>query len=160
MRTYTQSLEFLDRCPPATAEIYHYWDAKRAGKLMPRRADIDPFELRSRLPSLMLVDVVPPPDEFRYRLVGTLLCQARGYDPTGKPVFETYFGKGIGRSREDIQAIYRAVRDTGKPAFAWDTVEVEDPRLSDKGALLLPLSRDKLDEVAMVLGYIHFERLF
>ncbi|MFD2264299.1 PAS domain-containing protein [Lacibacterium aquatile] len=159
MRTYTQSLEFLDRCPPATAEVYRYWAAKRAGKLMPRRADIDPMALKTYLPSLMLVDVVDPPDEFRYRLVGTLLCRARGYDPTGKPVFETFFGKGIGRERSEIQTLYRLVRDTCQPVFAWDSVTVPDPRLRDLGALLMPLSRDADNKVAMVMGYIHFERV-
>jgi hypothetical protein len=157
MREYTQSLEFLTRCPPETAEIYHYWDSKRAGRPMPFRRDIDPLEIPARLPCLMLVDVVPPPEEFRYRLVGTLLCTVRGYDPTGRPVFENFFGKGLGRGRSEIQTLYRLVRDTGKPVFAWDSVAVPDPRLRDEGALLLPLTKTGTS-VDMVMGYIHFVR--
>src|SRR5262249_10124408 len=87
--------------PPVPADlepIYRYWDAKRAGSSMPRRADIDPMELVRFLPSLMIVDVVADARRYVYRLVGTREVSARGRDPTGRPVGEAF----IGSSREKV----------------------------------------------------------
>ena len=39
------NLDFLDFCHPRIREIYDYWNGKRAGRLMPGRADIEPADL-------------------------------------------------------------------------------------------------------------------
>jgi hypothetical protein len=40
---------FLEICSPAVAEIYCYWNHKRGERSMPRRADIDPIDLKAVL---------------------------------------------------------------------------------------------------------------
>src|SRR3954471_8865936 len=72
--------------------VYEYWRGKAAGRAMPYRADIDPAELKPVLPALMLVDVVPDPRRFVYRLVGTHEVAGRGRDPTGLSVAEAFYG--------------------------------------------------------------------
>jgi hypothetical protein len=42
-------------------DILSYWQGKRAGRAMPARADICPFELRRHLPNIILLDVVGAP---------------------------------------------------------------------------------------------------
>lgn len=38
---------------------------------MPGRADLDPAEIKPLLPHIVLMDVIPAPLDFRYRLIGT-----------------------------------------------------------------------------------------
>ncbi len=76
----------------ASLEIHHpllerlldLWNAKRAGRPMPIRADFDVLELKDWLGNLMLLDVLPGATAFRYRLYGTVLASYYGRDLTGK----------------------------------------------------------------------------
>jgi hypothetical protein len=47
-----------------------YWLARRGGKLVPGRRDIDPVEIPWALPFIWLCDHLPEEREFRYRLAG------------------------------------------------------------------------------------------
>jgi hypothetical protein len=64
-------------------DIASYWADKRAGRAMPARADICPFELRRHLANIILVDVVGAPPRFRNRLVGSAIVAEEGFDSTG-----------------------------------------------------------------------------
>lgn len=48
-----------------------YWQAKRGARLMPARSDLDPAEITTILPHVVLYDVRQEPLDFRYRLIGT-----------------------------------------------------------------------------------------
>ncbi|WP_395021457.1 PAS domain-containing protein [Dongia sp.] len=61
-----------------------YWFRKRAGRLAPSRADIDPVEIAPLLPRVMLVDVSLDPVDFRFRLAGTGLFKIHGAELTNK----------------------------------------------------------------------------
>ena len=61
-----------------------YWQHKRAGRLAPMRADIDPVEIASLLPRVMLVDVSTDPVDFRFRLAGTGIFKIHGAELTNK----------------------------------------------------------------------------
>jgi hypothetical protein len=63
---------------------YRYWLAKRGTRVMPARSDINPADFPLLLPYLVLVESVD--DQFRYRLVGSAITRAAGYDPTGRAV--------------------------------------------------------------------------
>ncbi len=69
---------------PLLNELVAYWDAKRAGRMAPRRSDIDPAELQAHLPRLFLLDVLDAGADFRYRLIGTAIIQGMGRDSTGR----------------------------------------------------------------------------
>lgn len=55
---------------PKNRRGLEYWSAKREGRRMPSRADIDPAEIRDILPHIVLLDVQQDPLDFRYRLIG------------------------------------------------------------------------------------------
>ena len=99
------TLEFLEVCSPAVAEVFHYWDRVRAGRTLPLRSDIDPNEIRRHLPGIMLVEVKRDPLDFVYRLVGTREVAARGNDPTGMRVAENWHGS----SAQDVLVNYERV---------------------------------------------------
>jgi hypothetical protein len=63
---------------------YEYWDERRAGRTMPARADVDPSDIPALLPFVILTDVLcQDPLEFRYRLIGTAICDRIKRDYTG-----------------------------------------------------------------------------
>src|SRR5689334_25417586 len=81
--------------------IYGYWLTQRGSRPMPRRSDLDPADIPPRLlPGITLVDVVPDPRRYVYRLVGTMEAEVRGFDPTGKSVVEAYFGENAADATE------------------------------------------------------------
>jgi hypothetical protein len=66
------------------SSIHDYWEQKRAGRLAPRRRDIDPVDMVEMLPRIMLVDILGSPPRFRYRLSGTAIAAIHRTEPTGK----------------------------------------------------------------------------
>lgn len=142
------SLEFLHSCDPRIGNVYRYWDSKRRGRRMPARADIDPVEIPSYLPNVILVDVTRDPLDFRYRLVGTDIVQKRGHDPTGKRVAEGFFGS----SAEFVLGNYTYVVENRTVQFA------DTPFVEPRGwyvyfeRLFMPLSGDG-ENVDMIFVY-------
>jgi hypothetical protein len=69
---------------PEIARSLAYWRAKRGGRLLPSRADIDPLDLSVDLPRVMMAEVSHEPLEFRYRVAGTGTFRVHGEELTGK----------------------------------------------------------------------------
>src|SRR5688572_2678657 len=101
----TSSLDVLSWCSPKTVDLYRYWDARRGLRPMPRRADIDPVDMRAWLSRVTLVDVDAVARGFRYRLVGTEVVALRGFDPTGRSVEAAWTHEDA----EVVRAAYRHV---------------------------------------------------
>lgn len=146
------TIPFPDPVPTALEPLFRYWDGKRAGRRMPRRADIDPAELVPFLPTLMIVDVVADERRFIYRLVGTREVDARGKDPTGRPVGEAFHGS----SRERVLANYDRVKASGRPQIDISAVITTKDRLDDSHVIFLPLSEDGRS-VTQILVYTVFD---
>jgi hypothetical protein len=133
------TLEFLEFCHPDIRRFHAYWDAKREGRRLPSRADIDPAEMIPFLPNLILVDVESrEPLSLTYRLVGTREVEARGRDPTHLPVAEGFYCY----SRDEALLSYRLVVESRAPMFCDDTKASPHCRLTEHGSLFLPLSDD------------------
>jgi hypothetical protein len=75
---------------PVLADVHDYWKAKCADRAMPSRREILPNELRDYLGWIVLLDVLPGLDDFRYRLVGTLVSRYFYFDSTGKTIREAF----------------------------------------------------------------------
>lgn len=142
--------EFLEHCHHRIAAFYRYWDGKRQNRPMPSRADIDPAEIIGFLPGVILVDVGRDPFRLTYRLVGTREVDARGYDPTGKSVFEHC----IGVDPQEIIENYRLVVEDKRIVFDPEVIRSAEVQLEEVGCLYLPLSTDG-ETVDMVLIYSH-----
>lgn len=139
--------DWRQSCHPDILKILAYWQGKRAGRRMPRRADIDPLELAGFLPNITLVDVVTDDRRFVYRLVGTAEVQLRGNDPTGKSVEAGYFAA----TPSQAVARYEKVCATLEPFYEEDDFQVVD-RFVSEANLFLPLSEDD-QTVNMILVY-------
>jgi len=74
--------------------LLEYWRGKRAGRPMPARTDIDPFELREHLGRLNLLDV-DGPNLFRFRLYGSSVTNPDVMDMTGRTT-QDYADTGFG----------------------------------------------------------------
>jgi len=146
------SIPFPDPIPTDLQPVFRYWDAKRGARRMPRRADIDPVDIVQLLPAVMIVDVVADDRRYVYRLVGTREVEARGRDPTGRPVAEAF----IGSSRERVLANYDQVQLTGRPHIDTGTVVTVQDRLDDSHVIFLPLSEDD-QTVSQILVYTVFD---
>jgi hypothetical protein len=126
-------------------ELYRYWSAKRGAGRMPARRDIDPGDLRTLLPHVMLIDRTG--DHYRYRLVGTAVADALGRDLTrqavGSYVAEPEYAGAILGIYERVFASGRAVFTTGEYRGSSGVVHAVS-------RLLVPLSEDD-STVNMVL---------
>jgi hypothetical protein len=140
--------DFLAGCHERVRAIYRYWDSKRNGRLMPRRADLDPLDIPRFLPDICLVDVVPDARRYVYRLIGTNEAAMRGRDPTGLPVGEGYFGT----SKESVFLNYDAVTRTRAPRLDRDPSITSDHRFIQHESIFLPLSEDG-QSVTMILVF-------
>lgn len=67
----------------AIQDMHHYWTAVRGARELPRKADIWPGDIKPLLPNVLLVDIERAPFRVRFRLVGTKVVAATGFDFTG-----------------------------------------------------------------------------
>jgi len=145
--------DLLERCSQRSRELFVYWDEKRGERAMPARADIDPIEFRFHLPGVILVDVYRDPMRFVYRVVGTREVEARGMDPTGKEVHESWFGSSLQRVLEN----YFYVVDQGSYLCDFERGLSDKGRLRECEVLFLPLGDDG-QTVNKILIYSHYDR--
>lgn len=76
----------MDGIAPESAilrDLHAYWKRLCGPDRLPSRADIDPIDLGPALPHIVLLDVLGGSDDFVYRLVGTHVVGAAGFDFTG-----------------------------------------------------------------------------
>ncbi|MDZ7712784.1 MAG: PAS domain-containing protein [Rhodovibrio sp.] len=135
---------------PALRELADYWLAKRGDAAMPRRVDIDPVDLRSHLPRLILADVLRTPLRFHFRVVGTELEHQLGQRYTGTTIDETAgaFFKP-----------YQVVAEQTRPTREYVSYNFDDGGpIGEFERLLLPLSEDG-ENVTMVFGEAIYTRL-
>jgi hypothetical protein len=137
-------------CHKNVQAIYDYWLAKRDGRTMPARADLEPAEIKKLLPMTMLVDVTQDERRFVYRLVGTREVAERGSDPTGKSIAEAYFGGSL----EETLSCYDYVVRNQAPFCYRDPYAAADGQVQNDDIIYLPLSDDGA-RVNMVLVYTH-----
>ena len=81
MTTFRRGLD-----DPRHRRLFDLWLGKARPPQLPGRQDFSPVELDFALPHLELLDRLP--DGFRFRLVGSALCELFGTDPTGMTLDE------------------------------------------------------------------------
>lgn len=143
---------------PLHRQAYAYWRAKRAGRRMPRRSDIDPTEIRLLLPNIAIAEALERDGvvRFRYRLVGTAIVDVLGKDPTGHYADEVFEGA----DGEFLVKLQRMVFDERRPLFCESEYSVLcDASLRAK-RLLLPLSDDdnRVNQIFSLLVFHHGAR--
>jgi len=70
---------------PVVSDLIRYWEGLRQGADVPRRADVDPREIREALSYSFILDHVRP-GTVRFRLAGQHLTELMGMDVRGMPL--------------------------------------------------------------------------
>lgn len=85
---------------PRLQSLYDFWLARRGDRIAMRRADLDPTEIPSLLRHLILSEVGERGRAIRYRLVGTEIVAAHGFDYTGRTIEELTSGATLDFTRQ------------------------------------------------------------
>jgi hypothetical protein len=126
-----------------------YWDALRAGRGMPKRAEIDPRGIETALEYAFILERVAP-GVARMRVAGTHLHDIIGMEPRGMSVTALFQQD----ARIMIAGLLEEVFQTPGSAEVWmnSAGDQGQPAL-DARMILLPLKSD-LGDVSRILGCI------
>ena len=134
-------------------DLYAYWLSKRGACGMPTRSDINPAEIPQLLPYVMIV--AKDGYQYRYRLVGSAVVQAMGYDATGTTVGTYIVGPEVA---EEARAIFGRVFTSVCPIFATGEYLPKSGSCLCLSSLTLPLSDDNRTGVTKTISTLatHF----
>ena len=130
-------------------DLYLYWDAKRAGRALPARHDLNPAEVRALLPHISLVD--RQDGRFRYRLVGTEVAHEIGRDLTGAEVGFHARPAAYGAA---LQAVYARIFADARPLFSVGEYRRGSDAVHRVSRIILPLGEDGRTVNMVVLGRV------
>ncbi len=94
--------------------LLDYWHQLRANRTMPRRQDVDPTLIWPLLKNIMMTEWHIDPDRLYYRIGGTELVSALGFELRGKWLSDVYSGQ------DDIArtlTLYRRVAEGKVPVL-------------------------------------------
>jgi hypothetical protein len=135
---------------PRFMRFFQYWQSRAPpGKLPGRRHFDPPFEIPDLLPSIVLYEVVRSGERlrFKFRLVGTLVVEMAGFEPTGKYADEIH----LAPRRHSIQAALEGVV-RNKQAHYWQVpIAFAGREYIAYQRLALPLAADG-ETVDMIFG--------
>jgi hypothetical protein len=126
--------------------LYTYWNGVRAGRLAPRRLEIEPASIAPLLADTFMLERVHD-DSFQYRLAGTHVCDTFGGELRGQGFLQDFH-------ENDRAALGRAIRDlTDRGAVVrLATLGISDARHTlDIETILLPLAHAG-DSISRILG--------
>ena len=120
----------------------------------PCRNDIKISDLRNRMSHVAILDVESDPLDFKYRLIGTRLCDFLHRDYTGQKLSELD-GKGPGSK---IWKILEQVKTEGSPLYCEVPYVGPKSDFRQASSLYLPLAADhnSIDKIMIVS---HFQRI-
>ena len=133
----------------ALAVVEAYWEALRAGREMPKRAEIDPRGIESALEHAFILERVAP-GVARLRIAGGHLNDIMGMEARGMPI-TAFFEQ---EARLQVSALMEEVFQTPATAevMMQSTSSAGQPALEAR-MILLPLKSD-LGDVSRILGCI------
>jgi len=135
-----------------------YWQERRGERAAPSRADLDPTDIPSLLPHLMLVEVGAGSEQLRYRLVGTEVERNFGIPMTGRYIGEVMRGRYL----DFIRGLYRQVIDHCIPIYSENTFSDPDSRAFLQGwplrtaRVMLPLASDGATVDMIMIAQVFF----
>jgi hypothetical protein len=137
---------------------FAYWRGKAAGRIVPRRADIDPTEIPALLPHVMLVERGEG-GRYRYRLIGTENERAHGINATGCYLDEVLPGPEY---RAHVLALYDECVENRRALYSeclFFGASQRNPERHTK-VLFLPLSPDEIavDMILVVQVFLHIDK--
>lgn len=135
---------------------FDYWAGQSAGRLLPRRRDIDPVDIPKLLPILMLVEVLP--SGRRYRLIGTENADAFGMNATGRHLDEVLPGLAY---KMHVLALYDECVHSRRALYSECLFTSAEHRVAARHikVLFMPLSDDgeRVNQVLVAQVFQHMD---
>lgn len=141
---------------PRFRAFFDYWRERAPPGLLPGRKHIDPLDIPALLPGVVLYDVVGDPagalasPRFRFRLVGTMMCETVGVDPTGRFLDEMV----LADKKDAVQAAFLSVARDGVAHYWENPLWSADRSYLRLQRLALPLASDGVTVDKIVAYYI------
>ncbi|WP_374652687.1 PAS domain-containing protein [Dongia sp.] len=124
---------------PLVRRFHQIWDAKRDGRAMPSWQDIDPAEMRSILPNIIVTSIEQSPFRVFYRLVGTKAASFR-HELTGRYLDQvTEFPEDV---RAELAEEYQLVCSERRPTYSRDVLTTKFGHSITFFGAIFPLSSD------------------
>lgn len=135
------------------AAFAELWDSKRQGACLPAREDFPVEDLQAWFGHVLIMDVGPNAEDFRYRMIGTEITAFRDRDYTGRWISECSFGE----SRESMIATFRNPVMHRRPVFRSGWVQWPlDGSWRSFDSVHCPLATDGRT-VDMTIGALYFD---
>lgn len=131
--------------------LYDYWKKKRGSRAMPSRSDIDPIEIPTMLPWIIMYDVLPE-GGYAIRLMGEEVVSFLGRDATGETASEVLTPRGAEMA---VRVLDGTVADRAPKFRAGKAYWSEEKSYRNFEACFLPLSPDDRT-VDIILSGIRF----
>ncbi len=128
--------------------LYSYWNDIRAGRLAPKRFEVEPAQIAGMLPDTFILERIDA-DTSRFRLAGTRICEMFGAEFRGVNIVDLIAPEDRARLKRDIAAIARQGA-VGKFVIGCQTASGKTARME---MLLLPLTHMS-DSIDRFLGSI------
>ena len=124
---------------PVLAFFLNYWRSKLRGRL-PAPGDFIPKEVSTNLSWVIAADVLPGLGDFRYRVVGSAVCEYFLGDGTGKTVSEAFARQEV---RDAVLWLYRLACEVRRPIRCTGPSSISDDVFFPAyDSLYLPYARD------------------
>lgn len=120
-------------------QLFHLWNQKAAGRLMPSRNDMSPRDLKDVLRNIVIFErIAEKPSRYRWRLIGTSITDVLGHN-TGKTLEESVPLELLPRWIECGDLIL----DGGKPLRFLGRVHLRGREYLHAEHLYVPLANDQ-----------------
>jgi hypothetical protein len=114
--------------------LFAYWNDVRAGRLAPKRFEIEPSCLASILPDTFILER-PDAETARFRLAGTRICEAFGAEFRGSNFFDFFDPE----ERADLERQFSVMANRGAVGVLTMHVASASDKTATFEILLLPL---------------------
>ncbi len=134
----------------ALRDLFDYWRAKRGAARLPARGDIDALEIPWALDRIYLIDRVPPPATWRYRLAGGRIEETFGVNSLRGLALGDFLSADKARL---IIERWQPLIERGCAVYMKGMIYRTAERCTLGGRLLLPLG-DRRDATGAVTGLL------
>jgi hypothetical protein len=125
--------------------LFAYWDGKRAGRIAPRRLEIEPARIAAILSETFMLECGE--GDYRYRLAGSRLCELFGYELRGASFLAGWPDGDLAL----IERLMSAVCSEGAVAHLVIEASIDARHRIELEVLLLPLLHVG-DTIGRVIG--------
>ncbi|QJE73033.1 PAS domain-containing protein [Aerophototrophica crusticola] len=122
--------------PGLLRQLWDYWESRHPKGLLPGRQHIDPSDIPTLLPNILLVERVE--GYYRYRLAGTRIAELLGREVTGRRLADIPLGESAVPWATRLDEMWQA----GIPLYGAESGWKRGFTLRELHWLALPLARD------------------